>query len=139
MARIEVTRINHVAVPISDRRTALPFYRDLLGLKLIPAMVDGPYVTWLQLADGAMIHPVEPRPDGAAYTYHVAFEVADFDAALEAVEAAGLAIESQGVRLDGQRYLFVRDPDGNRVELATRGTDPPANRVVDEQGYTRTI
>ena len=139
MAQIEVTRINHVAVPIADRRKALPFYRDLLGLKVIPAMVDSPNVTWVQLADGAMIHPVEPRPDGAPPAYHVAFEVADFDAAVQAIEAAGLPIESQGMRHDGQRFLFVRDPDGNRVELATRGTDPPANRVVDESGYTRTV
>jgi catechol 2,3-dioxygenase-like lactoylglutathione lyase family enzyme len=117
----------------------LPFYRDLLGLEVIPAMVDSPNVTWLQLADGAMIHPVEPRPDSAPPAYHVAFEVADFDAAVEAIETAGIAIERQGVRHDGQRYLFVRDPDGNPVELATRGTDPPADRVVDELGYTRTI
>jgi hypothetical protein len=58
---------------------------------------------------------------------------------VQAIEAAGLPIESQGVRHDGQRFLFVRDPDGNRVELATLGTNPPANRVVDESGYTRTV
>lgn len=139
MARIQVTRINHVAVPISDRRSALPFYRDLLGLNVIPAMVDSPNVTWLQLADGAMIHPVEPRPDGAPPAYHVAFEIVDFDVAVQALEAAGIAIERQGVRHDGQRYLFVRDPDGNPVELATLGTDPSGNRVVDDSGYTRTV
>ena len=139
MGQIEVTRINHVAVPIADRRAALPFYRDLLGLKVIPSMVDSPHVTWLQLADGAMVHPVEPRADGAAPSYHVAFEVVDFEAAVAALEAAGIAIESQGTRHDGQQFLFVQDPDGNRVELATRGTNPPANRVADELGYTRTI
>jgi glyoxylase I family protein len=136
---IQVTRINHVAVPIADRHKALPFYRDLLGLKVIPSMVDSPNVTWVQLADGAMIHPVEPRPDGTPPTYHVAFEVADFEATLAALKEAGIPIDSQGVRHDGQQYLFVIDPDGNRVELATRGLNPPASRVTDEWGYTKTV
>ena len=56
MAAIRVTRINHVAVPIADRRKALPFYRDLLGLKVIPSMVDSPNVTWVQLADVVVCH-----------------------------------------------------------------------------------
>ncbi len=47
--------------------------------------------------------------------------VEDFEAAKKAVEDRGLPIESSGVRYDGQQYLFIRDPDDNRVELCTRG------------------
>ena len=32
MTSIRITGFNHVAVPISDRRKTLPFYRDVLGL-----------------------------------------------------------------------------------------------------------
>jgi catechol 2,3-dioxygenase-like lactoylglutathione lyase family enzyme len=139
MAGIRIRRINHVALPIGDRRTSLPFYRDLLGLKVIPSMVDSPGVTWLQIADGAMVHPVEPRTDGRAPSWHVAFEVEDFDATVEALTEAGFKIESQGVRHDGQQYLFVVDPDGNRIEFATLGGPPPANRVCDADGHTTVI
>ena len=51
MAGIQIRRVNHVGLPIVDRRKSLPFYRDLLGLKVIPSMVDSPGVTWLQIAE----------------------------------------------------------------------------------------
>jgi catechol 2,3-dioxygenase-like lactoylglutathione lyase family enzyme len=50
---------------------------------------------------------------------HHAFEGEDFDAAKRAVGEKGITIERSGVRHDGRRYLFIRDPDGNRVELCT--------------------
>ena len=139
MAGIQIRRVNHVALPIVDRRNSLPFYRDLLGLKVIPSMVDSPGVTWLQIADGAMIHPVEPRPDGTPPSWHVAFEVEDFDATMTALKDAGFTIDSQGVRHDGQQFLFVVDPDGNRIEFATLGGPPPANRVCDADGHTTVV
>ena len=43
------------------------------------------------------------------------------------------------MRHHGQRFLFVQDPDGNRVELATLGANPPADRMVDELGHPRTV
>jgi catechol 2,3-dioxygenase-like lactoylglutathione lyase family enzyme len=46
-------------------------------------------------------------------------EVEDFDVATKALQAKGIPIERSGVRHDGQRYLFIREPDGNRVELCT--------------------
>jgi catechol 2,3-dioxygenase-like lactoylglutathione lyase family enzyme len=139
MAGIQIRRVNHVALPIVDRRKSLPFYRDLLGLKVIPSMVDSPGVTWLQIADGAMIHPVEPRTDGTPPSWHVAFEVVDFDETLKALTEAGFKIDSQGVRHDGQQFLFVVDPDGNRIEFATLGGPPPANRVCDADGHTTVV
>ena len=139
MAGIQIRRVNHVGLPIADRSKSLPFYRDLLGLKVIPSMVDSPGVTWLQIADGAMVHPSEPRTDGRPPSWHVAFEVEDFDATVEALTEAGFKIESRGVRHDGQQYLFVVDPDGNRIELATLGGPPPANRVCDADGHTTVI
>jgi catechol 2,3-dioxygenase-like lactoylglutathione lyase family enzyme len=67
-----------------------------------------------------MLHLIESqeaavRPDNV----HHAFEVADFDAAMKALQEKGITIERTGVRHDGQRLLFMRDPDGNRVELCT--------------------
>ena len=52
-------------------------------------------------------------------SYDSAFEVEDFDAALRGLQDQGISVERTGVRKDGQRYLFIRDPNGNRVELCT--------------------
>ncbi len=83
-------------------------------------MVENPRITWLQLPSGVMLHLIESeeapaRPDNV----HHAFEVENYDAAVQALHGKNIPIESTGVRKDGQRYLFIRDPDGNRVELCT--------------------
>jgi hypothetical protein len=50
---------------------------------------------------------------------HHVFEVEDFDVATQALQEKGISIAQSGGRHDGQRYLFIRDPDGNCVELCT--------------------
>jgi catechol 2,3-dioxygenase-like lactoylglutathione lyase family enzyme len=88
--------------------------------KQIPSTVDNPNITRLQLPSGVMLHLIENeeasvRPDNV----HHAFEVEDFDTACRALQQKGITVERDGTRHDGQRYLFIRDPDGNRVELCT--------------------
>ena len=69
-----------------------------------------------------MVHLIDPPAQGAPDNrQHVAFEVADMDATIEALNEAGVEIESgPGTRADGQQAIFVRDPDGNRIEICTR-------------------
>jgi hypothetical protein len=45
--------------------------------------------------------------------------VEDFDASVKALQEKEITVERSGVCRDDQRYLFIRDPDGNRVELCT--------------------
>ena len=132
---VRIKTINHVGIPVSDRKKALPFYRDLLGLEVIPSMETGSWLVWMETADHTMVHAVEQAP-----IPHFAFEVEDFDAALEAVRAAGIEIIKGPVeRLDGQRAFYCFDPDGNRLEFTTARwlKQPPKKRVVDEWGQTR--
>ncbi len=138
MTGIRIKTVNHVGVPVQDRKPALEFYRDLLGLEVIPSMVDSENIVWLRAADGTMVHVVEPPGVSMAHP-HNAFEVEDFDATLEAMRQAGYEIDGPGVRHNGQRSFFVLDPAGNRVEFVTAGGPAPPNRVVDEMGYTREV
>ena len=138
MGEIKITRINHVGIPISDRKKTLPFYRDVLGLNVIPSQVDGNTVIWTQLADGAMIHPIEPAEGNERNpaSWHVAFQVEDIDAAREKMVEEGYEITSEGERHDGQRFLFAFDPDGNRSEIATANNPTSTRRPTDESGST---
>ncbi len=129
--------INHIGVPIADRRDSLPFYRDLAGIEIIPSLEDGPSLIWSETEDETMVHLIEGAP-----IPHVAFEVKDFDATLEAVRAAGIEIIKGPLeRLDGQRAFYCFDPDGNRLEFTTaRHLKPiPREREVDEWGRTREV
>ena len=117
---LKVNHVNHVVTVVRDTERSMEFYHGFLGIKRIQSQVDSPNITWLQLPSGVMLHLIESQ-DAPAHpgNLHHAFEVEDFDVAKRAVEDNGIDIEISGVRHDGQRYLFIRDPDGNRVELCT--------------------
>ncbi len=136
MAGFKVESINHVGLPISDRAKSLAFYRDIIGLQVIPHEIDGNPLVWTKAEDGSMVHLIEPPP-GADSRTHVALQVDDIDAALAAVKEAGIELTSgPGERHNGQRYFFVSDPDGNRIEFATAGYTKDSRRSVDDMGYT---
>ena len=136
MANFKVEKINHVGIPTDDRGASIAFYRDLIGLKVIPHEIEGNPLVWTRALDGGMVHLIEPR-DGNPAGFHVALQVDDLDAALAAVNAAGIEITSgPGERANGQRYFFVDDPDGNRVEIATAGYTIDSGRTVDDMGFT---
>jgi catechol 2,3-dioxygenase-like lactoylglutathione lyase family enzyme len=135
MPEFRMNRIQHVMFPISDRKKALPFYRDLLGLKIVPAFETAPGVIMMETEDGTMVHLSEPsdrRPPP-----HVAFEVDDFDAVHRRLVELGYEIDGPVTRRDGRPALKVRDPDGNAIEFTT-GPGPVSldHLAVDEWGYT---
>ena len=139
-ANIKIITINHIGLPINDRAGCMGMYRDLLNINVIPHQIDGNSLAWTEMGDGSMVHVIDPpksigpRGDGRQ---HVAFEVADIEAAADALEEAEIEIVgAPGTRHDGQQFLFIYDPDGNRLELATRGDHSDTPRTVDENGYT---
>jgi catechol 2,3-dioxygenase len=118
-------RIGHVHLKVADLDRALRFWRDVVGLEVQQRMGDravflsaGGYHhhialnTW-ESAGGA------PPPPGATGLYHVALLYPDrpsLAAALRRVLDAG--IELEGASDHGvSEALYLRDPDGNGVEL----------------------
>ncbi len=118
-------RIGHVHLKVADLERSLSFYRDVLGFTVTQRYGDqavflsaGGYHHQLGLNTWESAGGSPPAP-GATGLYHVAFlyptraELAD---ALQRVLRAGL-------RLDGaadhgvSEALYLRDPDGNGVEL----------------------
>ena len=119
------TRIGHVHLKVSDLDRALHFYRDVLGFELTQRY--GRQAAFLSA--GGYHHHIglntwesaggSPPPEGATGLYHVAIlypsraELAD---ALRRLLGAG--IELEGASDHGvSEALYLRDPDGNGVEL----------------------
>jgi glyoxylase I family protein len=139
-SKIKILGINHIGLAITDRAESMGMYRDLLNINVIPHQIDGNTLAWTELHDGSMVHVIDPpesigsRGDGRQ---HVAFEVEDIEATAEAlIEADVEIVEGIGTRHDGQQFLFIYDPDGNRIEIATRGDHSNTPRTADKNGYT---
>ena len=125
--KIKTVQINHVTTMVKDTAKAMKFYNDLLGIKQIESQVPNPNITWLQLENGIMVHLIE-TPDAPAKpgSVHHAFQVEDFEGTKKILEENGYPVLREGVRFDGQTYLFTEDPDGNSVEFCTGSGYSPA-------------
>ena len=128
-----VTRVLETALYAEDLAAADRFYGTILGLERI-AFVEGRHV-FFRCGDGVvlifnqqttanvatMVNGAPIPLHGARGAGHMALAVADSDlpAWREYLGANGVAIESEITWPRGGQSLYVRDPAGNSVELAS--------------------
>jgi catechol 2,3-dioxygenase len=117
-------RIGHVVLKVRDLDRSLAFYRDLLGFKVVSELSN---VMIFLAADGQNHHDLALLRVGqqaasavptAVGLYHVAIQLADWEAVLDAhavLTERGLlrGAVDHGV----SRSLYTADPDGNEIEL----------------------
>jgi catechol 2,3-dioxygenase-like lactoylglutathione lyase family enzyme len=115
---MEILELWHVNIEVSDLQRALAFYRRL-GLKEIPrAGTPEREGTWLRFGDGRELHLSvgEPKKPNRS---HFAIVVDDLREARQRCQESGATIETAR-EIPGVSRFFVRDPDGNRIEIAQR-------------------
>jgi len=119
------TRIGHVHLTVSDLDRALAFYRDVLGFEVTAHygqdavfLSAGGYHHHIGLNTWAGRGAPPPAP-GTTGLYHFAILFPD----RRALAAAVRRVLDHGVRLEGasdhgvSEAIYLRDPDGNGVEL----------------------
>lgn len=112
-----IVDIHHVSLNVSDTERALGFYRDVLGMALLPRPNFPFGGAWLDAGNGRQVHLIEAKVP-ADVGQHLAFQVTDLDLTIEQLRAGG--VETPGaiaVGNTGIRQTFVSDPDGNRIEF----------------------
>ena len=124
---MDLKKIHHVAIIVSDYEVSRRFYVELLGFKVIrenyrPEKDD--YKLDLEL-DGYELelfsgkhNPPRPSYPEALGLRHLAFRVEDMDAAVRELNEKG--VDTEPVRMDqftGRRMTFFHDPDGLPLEL----------------------
>lgn len=133
---MDVLNVNHVALVVADVERTRRFYLDVLGLEEVPRPASFTFPgAWLRRGSFEL-HIVGEAESGRAatlqptyyerelrrgYLPHLAFEVADLEAARE--QLAQLEIPIVGgpqQRGDGIVQLYIRDPDGHVIELFDR-------------------
>jgi catechol 2,3-dioxygenase-like lactoylglutathione lyase family enzyme len=123
---MKALQLHHASIRVNDVARSRRFYEQLLGLEPIERPDLGMPGVWYGIGAG-QLHLIECAPTGLPIDPtgpHFAVQVADLDAARREIAAAGLEV------LDpGRDQLWVRDPDGNVVEItaAPPPKPPPAS------------
>ena len=126
---INVSNFDHAAIVVSDLKKTEHFYINVLGLQpaVRPAFNFGG--AWYQVGN-TLLHVITANDDAGlsgpgergvkliTRGQHLAFNVADFDMAIELLDQHGIVIAAgPKQRPDGTAQVYVRDPDGHLVEL----------------------
>lgn len=128
-----IKRIDHVAIVVEDINTALPFWRDVLGLPLshVEDMPEQRSKIAFMPLGGSEIELVQPTDDDSGVArylakrgpgmHHVALEVDDLDEKLAELQALGIELINAApvVAAGGNRAVFIhpRAANGVLVEL----------------------
>jgi len=116
MSAIRFTHIDHCSVIVTNVEKSRAFYEGVLGLREIAAPKEFDFVAvWYDLG-GTYIHLLaKPQPD-AISPRHFCLHTPDAAAARRHFEQLGVPIE-ETVKIAAADRFFVRDPDGNRIEV----------------------
>jgi catechol 2,3-dioxygenase-like lactoylglutathione lyase family enzyme len=112
-------RLAVVSLWAEDVPAAAHFYRDVIGLRLLPHHGDRPHFDlggiYLTILKGRPRPAENPTPDRFPI---VAFAVDDLDAVVEQLRAHHVELP-WGIEEDADsRWVMFRDPAGNLIELA---------------------
>ncbi|MBS1907122.1 MAG: VOC family protein [Actinobacteria bacterium] len=118
---------------IPDSRSAIEFYREIFGARVIGITEFGGVVAHadldfglgcLQLGDPNPEYGLIPAPGGDADCYSMGVYVPDVDAVVARAVAAGATVrEAPSTFVSGDRYASIRDPFGVRWSVMTRVED----------------
>jgi predicted enzyme related to lactoylglutathione lyase len=113
-----VTGIGGFFFRSADPEALAVWYQERLGIKTVPDSYEvGP---WRQ-EEGETVFAPFPQDSEmigpAAHTWMINFRVADLDALVEQLRAAGENVEVDPERYPNGRFAELRDPEGNGIQL----------------------
>ena len=125
---LEIIEINHVqiTVPRAAEEASKHFYKDILGLEEIskPVGPRGPSGAWYRQGTVEVHLSVEADvSDNQRSKRHICYLVIDLAAAEQHLRGAGIDIISDQQPVPGWLRFYVRDPGGNRIEIAQRDSE----------------
>ncbi len=129
---MRIRAVDHVVLTVRDVKTTVRFYESLgmrqevFGEGRIALRFGDQKLNLHQAASEIAPHAAAPTPGSADLCFLVDDSI---DEVANALERVGIAVELGPVRRTGATSaltsLYVRDPDGNLVELSKRRSDCP--------------
>jgi glyoxalase family protein len=145
---MQITGLHHITIGCSNAQQTVDFYTGVLGLRFVKKTVnfDNPTTYHLYFGDetgspGSAVTffewPTAPKGHpGIGGTHHFALEVADYEGLLKwkrRLNDMGISVEGP---LDRHYFasIYLSDPDGTIVEIATRGPGFAVDEAPEKLG-----
>jgi predicted enzyme related to lactoylglutathione lyase len=119
---MKITEVAFTGYPVTDIARARSFYEDVLRLEQ-SRIFESPNGSWIEYDLGDSVFAIgnvskewKPSGDGPA----IAFEVDDFDAALERLRTNGVKFVADPFDSPVCRMTIISDPDGNTIIIHKR-------------------
>jgi predicted enzyme related to lactoylglutathione lyase len=114
----KVTGIGGFFFRAADPTALAHWYRDHLGVALVPSSYDEP--PWQQEAGPTAFAPFPAATTyfgDAKQTWMINFRVLNLDAMVAQLRAAGIAVEIDPEIYPNGRFARIADPEGNPIQL----------------------
>lgn len=118
MSRQRVTGIGGIFFRARDPDALAAWYREHLGVDEVPS--DYGTTPWQTAAGTTVFAPFASDTDyfgRPEQSWMINFRVADLDAMIAQLEAAGIAVKRDSETYPNGRIARLHDPEGNPVEL----------------------
>ena len=118
--------LNHIAVFVHDLTNTTEFYKEIIGLKMIPEPFHDGRHTWFQIGEHSQLHLIKGAKSVVAHEKdgHLCFTVSSMEAFISNLNKNNIPYESwlgvsneMTVRPDGVKQIYFKDPEGYWVEI----------------------
>ena len=125
---MQVKKLLHTRMRVSDMEQTIQFYTDVLGLEVLERKVSprGSHLAFLKVPNSEeLIELTSFPPSGPVRVLedlvHLAFQVESLDDTIASLNAQGVKITDGPTQSSsGSRFIFIDAPDGYEVELIER-------------------
>ena len=116
---IKTNGLNHIALKVKDPERTAQFYVDLFNMEITRRTPDMTFLKTIGSTDMITLNRSEDdlTPEQGMVHFGFIVDPAQFDTALQTIEAKDTPIVSGPGTRDQGRYVFISDPDGYTVEL----------------------
>lgn len=121
-AKLNISKVGRVVVPVSDTDRALDFYAGTLGFEKVVDVPMGPDMRWVEVkvADGETTIALAPPPPGktaGGAETGIILDTSDVDGAHAALKEAGVDVDDEVSRMGDPvpPMFWLRDPSGHSL------------------------
>jgi lactoylglutathione lyase len=118
--------LNHLAISVFDLKKSTDFYKDIIGLKMIPEPFKDGKHSWFKIAKHSQLHIIQTATAVTEHNKnsHMCFSVASVEAFVEVLNKNKIwygnwlgTTNMITTRPDGIKQIFFKDPDGYWIEI----------------------